>query len=514
MNDLKGKNNQAERENNDLIKKVVRSGTGLLFSRISAYILDFLRFLVLSFFLTPKEFGVVAFSVLLSTTIHYFSEFGLEYALIQKKGEIESYLNTSWTFNVIRGGIIAFTLIIMSPGIPLIFFSGNTPQELQNLTISIFIFAIFSFLRDAKNIGIVYLRKSLQFKKIIIGDLFAQGISFFTAIMSLFFIQSYIVLLISYSCLFISEFIISYVIHPFRPRFSLKIIKLKDLLGFSKWIFLSMFLVFAITQLYGYIVGIVIGLASLGLYQLANQIAIAPSNEIAQVVSQVSFPSFASIQDKSVLLKNGVIKSIEVISFISLPFCFLLLVFSKDVVILIMTPAWHPIIPIIQLLSVGGCVQSLDIICISFFNAIGQPALNTKTHVLNVIIMCSLVFPLMQFFGLLGVCISFVTAGFSTFLVRFSILKRIAKFYWWEAIRNVFFLISLLALTGLIHTILNIMIFVEKNIYIIILQLLIATAIFCVSGLLLEKKTSFRFLTLIFEIKKAAFRSSKNTENL
>ncbi|MHA1679831.1 MAG: oligosaccharide flippase family protein [Promethearchaeota archaeon] len=496
-----------------LVEKAVKSGAGLLLSKLIADGLGFTRTVLLSLFLLPTDFGVVGFSILLSSTIYYFSEIGLESAIVQKKGNIDAKLNAVWTFNVIRSVIIAILLVILSPNIAKLFSVGSTPQERKNLFVSIIAVSIFSLTKGAKNIGLVYLRKNVQFKKIIMGDVLSQLISFSVSLLLVLFIHNYIAYLAGIACFYLSDFVISYVIHPFRPRLTSKIGNLKDLFGYSKWIYLSGFLIFMLVQMDDYIVSMTLGVASLGVYQLAYQIACVPPTEFVGAITQVSFPAYASIQNEPGLLKIGILKNIEVVSLISIPFYFLLLLFSNDLVHLILNPEWYFLIPVIQILGIWGCTWSFGATFSSFFNAIGKPSLTTKTQILQATIMYSLLVPFLYYFGLLGVCASIVIAGFISMLIRIIIVKRILNLSWWEATKNISFVLALLVSTSTAHLILDIAFFVDKTLLIVIIQLIIFTTIFCALALLLERFTSFRFIKIGSEILKTVFQKKRPVPN-
>ena len=96
-------------------KKVIAGISWSSLSSIVNYILLFTRTLILVRILAPEDFGIMALSLLLVTTIKQFSNMGLEQALVQKDKVTESTVNTIWVASILRGIIFFILIILISP---------------------------------------------------------------------------------------------------------------------------------------------------------------------------------------------------------------------------------------------------------------------------------------------------------------------------------------------------------------------------------------------------------------
>jgi len=76
---------------------------------------SFLKLAVLGRLLSPRAFGVVGVASLLLQWLAYFTQPGLDSALIQRRGGIKSYLDTVWTIHAIRGLGLALLLFVCAP---------------------------------------------------------------------------------------------------------------------------------------------------------------------------------------------------------------------------------------------------------------------------------------------------------------------------------------------------------------------------------------------------------------
>lgn len=65
--------------------------------------LGFIRTIILARLLAPEDFGLLGIAMLAIATLETFSQTGFQAALIQKKENVDSYLDTAWTVSVVRG---------------------------------------------------------------------------------------------------------------------------------------------------------------------------------------------------------------------------------------------------------------------------------------------------------------------------------------------------------------------------------------------------------------------------
>ena len=132
-----------------LAKKVIRGGLWVVALRIINRGLGFVRTIILARLLAPEDFGLLGIAMLAVATLETFSQTGFHQALIQKKENVESYLDTAWTISVIRGIILFGILFFTAPTVAKFFSS-----PLASLVIRVI--AISTLLTGFRNIGIVF----------------------------------------------------------------------------------------------------------------------------------------------------------------------------------------------------------------------------------------------------------------------------------------------------------------------------------------------------------------------
>ncbi|MHA1371921.1 MAG: oligosaccharide flippase family protein, partial [Promethearchaeota archaeon] len=400
-------------------KRSIKTGFGFFSLKVISNVFELIKIFILTQLLSPVDFGIVGSAFLTINTISYFSNLNLEYAMIRKKEDIRPYLNTAWTFNLIKSILSSTLLIAISPIIAQLF-------KKEAVAIVLIILVTFSIFRDSKNIGLVHMEKSINYKKIIAGQLISNGVSTTIVIVLAFAFKNYWSMVIGYSIGFLLDFIISYIIHPYRPKLELKKDKLKDLLHFGKWILFSTILVFLITEGDDYIVGAILGVEILGLYQLSYKISCLPTTEVSWTIARVTMSSYSLLQDDLANLKGAFLKTIDTMSTIATPLTLFIFIFSGDVITLLLPGRWYSIIPFIKILCLWGWIRAIGSNRGSFLIAINKPAWNTAVQLIQAIIIYAFIFPMINAWGVIGVAsIIVISAAISNPAGLYLIIKRL-----------------------------------------------------------------------------------------
>ena len=114
--------------------------------------------LLLARILPPSEFGVMGIALLAMELVEFATQANFDIALVQRKGDIEPYLRTTWTLQVIRGFLLGIVVVALAPLVASFFDAPAAERLLQVLALS---FVIRGFV----NIGVVYFRKDLELHK-------------------------------------------------------------------------------------------------------------------------------------------------------------------------------------------------------------------------------------------------------------------------------------------------------------------------------------------------------------
>ncbi|MFQ5862893.1 MAG: lipopolysaccharide biosynthesis protein [Candidatus Brocadiales bacterium] len=400
-----------------LSQRVARGGFWVFVLRITQQVFGFVRLIILARILAPSDFGLLGIALLAVGTLETFSKTGFQQALVQRKGDVAHYLDTAWTVSVIRGVILFAILFFSAPYVALFFDSPQATPIIQVIGVSM-------LLTGLTNVGVVYFQKELEFRKQFIYQLSGTLADFVMAVSAAIILQNVWALVYGLLAGNIVRFIMSYLVHPYRPRLSFDLEQFKELFGFGKWVLGSSILVFLITQGDDIFVGKLLGVTALGFYQLAYRISNMPATEIAHVISQVTFPAYSKLQDDIPRLREAYLKVLQLTAFLSFPIAGLIFVLAPDFTKIFLGEKWMPMVPAMQVLVLAGLVRSIGTTVGNVFFAIGKPKLEVKWEIIRLATLAAFIYPFTRWWGILGTSIAvFLSIFVLTIGFGFAVVK-------------------------------------------------------------------------------------------
>jgi lipopolysaccharide exporter len=402
-----------------LSRRVVRGGIWVFALRITNRGLGFIRTIILARLLAPQDFGVLGIAMLAIATLETFSQTGFHAALIQKKENVESYLDTAWIVSAIRGIVLFLILFFSAPVIAKFF---NCPQA----TLIIKVIAVSTLLSGFRNIGILFFQKELEFNKQFLYELSATLVDLTVAVTLAFILRNVWALVWGGLAANFVRLFMSYMLHSYRPRIRFEKEKFQELFGFGRWVLGSSILVFLITQGDDIFVGKMLGVTALGLYQMAYLISNLPATEITHVISQVTFPVYSKLQDDLPKLREAYLKVLQLTAFISIPLAGGIFILAPEFTQIFLGNKWMPMVPAIQVLVLAGLIRSIAATTGPIFHGVGKPRIDTFWQVIRLIVLIALIFPFTVRWNILGASVAVLfsilvsSLGFSFRVIRIT----------------------------------------------------------------------------------------------
>lgn len=366
--------------------------------------LGIIRTIVLARFLAPEDFGLFGIAMLSLSTLETFSQTGYQEALIQRRGDMASYLDTAWTVSVIRGCLL-FAILFFSAPVIAGFFSS------PGAVLIIRIIAISTLLAGFRNIGILHLTKELEFNKKCLYEFSATIADLIVSIYLVITFRNVWALVWGGLAGQMVRLIMSFVIHPGRARLKFEKEKFKDLIHYGRWLLVSGILIFLVTQGDDIFVAKMLGIAALGFYQMAYRLSNLPATEITHVISQVTFPAYAKLQDNLPRLKTAYLEVLQVTLVVSFPIAGCIFTLGPDFTRIFLGGHWLPMVPAMQALVIAGLIRSTGATTGPLFQAIGRPDLATKLQIAKLILLLLIIYPLTLRWGILGTALAVVING-------------------------------------------------------------------------------------------------------
>lgn len=263
-------------------------GAGWLFAwRACSRLLRFASTLVLARLLVPSDFGLLAMALSFEVAIGALSAIPVYDALIRRPEEDTRLHDAAFTIQVARSLLTGLALAVSGP-LAAAWFSE--PRLIPILGV----LGGIEMLNGFFNLGIVQFQRELRFDVQFRLQLLPALLQLSSTLAVAWLTHSYWALLIGIAAQRISRVGMSYVIHPYRPRFSLR--GYMELIGFSFWLWLGGLATMVWDQIDNFVLGPLFGSAVLGVYVMAGQVAGIPFSEFLEPLTAVLFASFAYAQ--------------------------------------------------------------------------------------------------------------------------------------------------------------------------------------------------------------------------
>lgn len=403
---------------------MLRGGAWLFGSRAVERSLGLARIVVLARLLTPHDFGIIGVALIAMAMVRRLSETGFKQALIQRPGEIESYLGTAWAVTLLRNLILAGGMIALAPQIAAFF---GTPQARPILQVLAVAWAISGL----RNIGLVYLQKELAFRRFSTYHLAMAVTELAVSITLAVILRSVWALVLGYLASNLVGLVLSYFVAPVPHKITVEFRQARELFRFGRWVTATQLALFLIHQLDRAVISKLLGVATLGLYQMAYNLSNQTSSELQNVVARSSFPAFAQLQGRREAVKEGYIKVVQISSLIAVPAATGTVLLADGLTRHVLGEQWLPIVGTVQILAIMAVLLATSRSVSSLLAGLGRPDVSTKEVALRAVVLAAVIYPFVQWWGMPGAAIAVaVSAAASVALVCFFAFRAIGSNIW------------------------------------------------------------------------------------
>ena len=352
--------------------------------------IGFISTLILARLLLPADFGLVAMAMAVMAFIEIAGQFGFDLALIRDREAGRAEYDSAWTLQLGYAVFSAFVLALLA--IPSAAFF-NEPRLMP----VIFILAAIALVQGFENIGVVDFRKDFRFGSDFRLMLLKKLIAFAITIGLAFTFRSYWALLGGIAASRISGVVLSFWLHPYRPR--LNVSQIRSLLRFSRWIVLSRIIEYVSDRGPDFMLGRYLDASGLGLYRVSREVATLPTTELLFPIMRAVFPGYAAVAHDRAELSRSFLMVQGVIVLLTLPAAAAIVMLADPIVRLLLGPNWLAAIPLIQILGLYGALTVFQATNVSIFHVLGVPHQAAVLKAAEVAILLPLMFGVLWWGG-------------------------------------------------------------------------------------------------------------------
>jgi O-antigen/teichoic acid export membrane protein len=489
-----------------LKEKVVR---GVFWTALSKYlnqVLVMVGKIVLARLLVPEDFGLVAAASLAVGSIKSLSNFGIQYAIIHKKGNIKEIVETSLIFLSILS-IINYILVYEFSSFFVNFFNKGI------IDLIVKVIAIDFLISPFRTVSHAILNKELKFKEFFyVRSLFIILSKFLAVLLAIILPQGQKLWSLVLGNIFgeLVSTIAAWKFSKLKLRFKFRLDVARELINYGKYFVGLSIVMYLYDHLDDFVIGKIISMTALGYYTFAYTFTSNLAINISSIFGKVALPLYAKFQDDTKSLKNTYLKNLKCSSLISTPLMSGLFILSPEFIEIIFGEKWIPATVSFQILSIFSLIRAVDTTTGELYSAIGRPKINQNLGIINLTGIVVLVYPLTMWYGIAGTALALVMARMITMYCNFTCCAKILNGKISDIFRAI--LPSILASSVMVICIYLIKIIIERDVDILGLfsYVFFGMFVYVVSLFFLKKEIFYEIIDLLrLGIKKSEKQMSE-----
>ena len=426
-----------------LRKRVFKAGSITLIAFGSGQILRLLTNLAVSRLVSPSDFGLMALATAILVILNLFSDIGLRQCIVRSpNGNDPRMLNTAWTLQVIRGGVLFLvccvvglclgTLVTPEIGV------GASVYAHPELPYVIAALGITSLILGFNTARTHIAQRRLELKRPAIVELGSLVMTIFVTLVLAYrnpTVWSFVGGSIAGA---FAQVTLNWMLMPGpSDRFLLDPDALREILGFGRWILFSSMVFVLVSNGDRLILGYWFSPSILGLYSIALALATLPELVVGRLLNSVALPALSEVFRSDPIRLSAVYYKIRFpVDIFLLGLSGFLFAASQNLIDLMYDPRYAGAGSLLQILSISAIFarHSLDG-CL--YMAYGKPQFMSWVHLLKLASMLILV-PLGYYFGsLYGAVLAVAIINLPTLPFIYWVNARMGVLAWRREIQTV-----------------------------------------------------------------------------
>lgn len=310
--------------------------------------LGFLNTIIMARLLMPQDYGLVAMATMALGLVQASMDFNAAAAVLRKGDLDRAYTDSAWTLNVLQGLGIGAVLAMLAPLASLYY---GEPQVKYIL----WVLAVFVPLNASANIGVVLAQKTFQFSLEFRLAVVSRILGVIATLAGGFWLGDYRALVMGIVTGYIASFVLSYLMHPYRPRLDFS--RLKDIWKLTKWLMFSGFGYFLMRRSDELVAARVGGAGTYGVYHVGADLGSLAVGELGPAMMRALLPILATIKEDADRATRAVLRAFAAANAITLPVAVGLAAISDPLTLLLLGREWTGVAFYMAGFAVIGALQ-------------------------------------------------------------------------------------------------------------------------------------------------------------
>jgi O-antigen/teichoic acid export membrane protein len=340
---------------NQIRQRSIKGGMATMISQITMFCLNMLGTATLARLLSPADYGLIAMATVIIGFVSMFKDAGLSMATVQKVQITEAQISVLFWINIMISTFLGLVVFATAPLVAN--FYGNS--KLINITSLLSMSFIISGLTLQHQ---ALLRRHMMFKELAVIQVVSYIIYLLSAIVIALYGKGYWALVVGLVIQIATESVLTFWFCPWLPQMRIKASEVRSMIAFGGQLTGFNFLNYCARNIDGLLIGRIWGADALGQYSKAYGLLTLPIQQINSPISAVAIPALSRLQDDPKRYKEFYLRTVSLLTTITMPGVVYLIVMAPELVDLILGPQWEEASAIFAMLGIS---------------AIGQPIANT-----------------------------------------------------------------------------------------------------------------------------------------
>lgn len=321
--------------------------------------------MVLARLITPTEMGILGLTAIFFAVAGGLASAGFGQALVRKLDRTELDINTMFWFNLVMSALMGATLFLLAPWFAAFY---NQPELLWLTRAS----AILLFMSSTTSVHLTLFQCKRDFKTPAVIGMISTFVGMPVCLFLAWWGWGVWALMTQNAVASLINLALIWWKSPWKPTLIFSKQSFKEMFGFGSKLTVAGLLHTLYTELRSFIIGKFYSPAQLGLYSRGQALANMVPSSISGVLSSITYPILATIQNDERRLTHIYRKYIKISSLVILWNCVILAALAKPVVYLIYGENWISCAVFIQILSFAYAFDHICSINLSLLTVKGK----------------------------------------------------------------------------------------------------------------------------------------------
>lgn len=385
--------------------------------------IQFISGIVLARLLTPFDYGCIGMLAIFMTLAESFIDGGFGSALIQKKRPTHEDYSTIFWWNVVLAFLMYAVLYIFAPAISRFYKIPLLCDVLRVQGIILFIYALNLIQRNQ-------LKKQLKFRILAKVRIVTSVIALIATIFMAYKGFGVWALVAQNIIGAVIPAIVFWGYTKWKPSFVFSRRSFKELFSFGIFMFLTHIVNKMNSQLQALLIGKFYNPVILGYYSKGSKTESLASQTISSVMTSVTYPLYAEVQDEKKRMQNMIKRLTMTISYITFPLMFILMLCAKPIFVLLYSDRWLNSVPYFQTLCLAGLAICLLSVNLQTISAIGRSKTMFNWSLVKITVSLGLVVCGLSLFGMKGLLAGNVIGAWFNYFVNIGLVSKYIGYRW------------------------------------------------------------------------------------